>query len=315
VVYPESAPIFSADTDKHEKHKFPTALGGNGWTGSRTVTRWLALGVWSPATVTVGRTEVTLVMALFGLIIGSFLNVVVYRVPRHLSVNTPRSFCPRCHAPVVALDNVPVLSWLVLRGRCRHCGEPISPRYPLVEGVTAVIFALITLAIGAHWAVLGCCALCATLLALGVIALDGLAPPARVALIGAGLGTALFVVAGAADHHWARLVGALIGLSAAVLVAGLVAVLHRGRRGRDGGVTDLRSLLMLVPAGTLLGWVGPLGASIAATVTIVALGALWVGRGRRHRETLLSVSLTMAATTGTAVGVAVAAALGRIAGT
>jgi leader peptidase (prepilin peptidase) / N-methyltransferase len=283
------------------------------------VTPGLALAMWTPATVTVGRTEVTVVMGLFGLIIGSFLNVVVYRVPRHLSVNKPRSFCPRCHAPVVAIDNVPVLSWLVLRGRCRHCGEPISPRYPVVEAITAVTFALISWAIGPHWAVLACCVLCATLLSLGAIALDGLAPPPRVALIGAALGVALFVVAGAGDHRWARLVGALIGLMAAVLVAGVVAVLYR-RRGRPqdggrGGGTDVRSLLALLPAGTLLGWVGPLGASIAAAVTIVALGAWWVRRRLPLGATLLSVPITIAATAGTAVGVAVAAALGRVAGT
>ncbi len=297
--------------------------------GSRTVIHGLALGMWTSATVTVGRTEVTVVMALFGLIIGSFLNVVVYRVPRHLSVNKPRSFCPRCHAPVVAIDNVPLLSWLVLRGRCRHCAEPISPRYPLVEAVTAATFALITWAIGPHWAVLGCCVLCATLLALGVIALDGLAPPPRVALIGASIGTALLVVAGGADHRWARLVGALIGLAAALLVAGGAAVLYRGRSGRnvgsaegggaEGGVTggggaDVKSLLALAPAGTLLGWVGPLGASIAIGVAIVALAAWWARRNRRNVAPLLSVSVTVAATAATAVGVAVAAALGRLTG-
>ncbi len=284
------------------------------------MTHGLALGIWTPATVTVGRTEVTVVMALFGLIIGSFLNVVVYRVPRHLSVNKPRSFCPRCHAPVVAIDNVPVLSWLVLRGRCRHCGEPISPRYPVVEAVTAATFALITWAIGPHWAVLGCCVLCATVLSLGVIALDGLAPPPRVAVIGASLGFALLVVAGAADHRWARLVGALIGLTAAKLIAVVAAVAYRRHRhpgdgDGEGRGTDVWSLLALAPAGTLLGWVGPLGASIAAGVTVVVLGAWWVARGRPHSATLLSVSVTIAATAGTAVGVTVAAALGRVAGT
>ena len=70
---------------------------------------------------------------------GSFLNVVVYRLPRHESLVTPASHCPRCGTPVRPYDNIPILSWLLLRGRCRSCGEPISPRYPLVEAMTAAL--------------------------------------------------------------------------------------------------------------------------------------------------------------------------------
>src|SRR5213075_1473391 len=70
--------------------------------------------------------------ALGGLIIGSFLNVVAYRLPRGESLAHPPSHCPSCDAPIKPYDNVPVLSWLLLRGRCRACGAPISPRYPLV---------------------------------------------------------------------------------------------------------------------------------------------------------------------------------------
>jgi leader peptidase (prepilin peptidase) / N-methyltransferase len=80
---------------------------------------------------------------LLGLAIGSFLNVVVHRVPRGESVVHPPSACPRCGNPIRARDNVPVLGWLLLRGRCRDCGEPISVRYPLVEAGTAVAFALV----------------------------------------------------------------------------------------------------------------------------------------------------------------------------
>lgn len=76
---------------------------------------------------------------LLGAIVGSFLNVVVYRLPRHESLITPASHCPRCGTPVKPYDNIPVLSWLLLRGHCRGCGEPISARYPLVEGVTAAL--------------------------------------------------------------------------------------------------------------------------------------------------------------------------------
>jgi leader peptidase (prepilin peptidase) / N-methyltransferase len=78
--------------------------------------------------------------ALFGLAVGSFLNVCIFRVPRDLSVVRPRSFCPSCEAPVDWYDNIPVLSYLVLRGRCRHCTNPIGISYLLVEITTAVTF-------------------------------------------------------------------------------------------------------------------------------------------------------------------------------
>ncbi|HEX6582937.1 MAG TPA: prepilin peptidase [Thermoleophilaceae bacterium] len=88
------------------------------------------------------------VAGLFGAVIGSFLNVVAHRVPRGESLHRPGSHCPACDAPVKPYDNVPVVSWLVLRGRCRNCGTRISPRYPLVELATAVAFAAVVAARG-----------------------------------------------------------------------------------------------------------------------------------------------------------------------
>jgi leader peptidase (prepilin peptidase)/N-methyltransferase len=82
--------------------------------------------------------------AVGGLIVGSFLNVVVHRLPRKESLAHPPSRCPSCGAPVRPYDNIPVLSWLLLRGRCRSCKAPISPRYPLVEAVTGLLWALVT---------------------------------------------------------------------------------------------------------------------------------------------------------------------------
>ncbi|HET6506302.1 MAG TPA: prepilin peptidase [Baekduia sp.] len=79
--------------------------------------------------------------ALFGLLIGSFLNVVAWRLPRGESLVKPRSKCPGCGTQLKAYDNVPVFSWLVLRGRCRGCGEKISARYPVVEAITALLYA------------------------------------------------------------------------------------------------------------------------------------------------------------------------------
>jgi leader peptidase (prepilin peptidase) / N-methyltransferase len=79
---------------------------------------------------------------LFGLVFGSFLNVCIYRMPRQLSVVRPRSACPSCETPIAAYDNIPVLSWLLLGGKCRHCKAAISPRYAAVELATAIIFLL-----------------------------------------------------------------------------------------------------------------------------------------------------------------------------
>lgn len=83
------------------------------------------------------------VLAVLGLMVGSFLNVVVHRLPRGESLSHPRSRCIGCGTQIAAYDNVPVVSWVVLRGRCRHCGEPISARYPLIEALTAGTFAAV----------------------------------------------------------------------------------------------------------------------------------------------------------------------------
>jgi leader peptidase (prepilin peptidase) / N-methyltransferase len=83
---------------------------------------------------------------VLGLLIGSFLNVVAWRLPRGESLVRPRSKCPACGVQLGALDNVPLLSWLVLRGRCRRCGDPISARYPIVEAATAALYVAVVLA-------------------------------------------------------------------------------------------------------------------------------------------------------------------------
>ena len=91
---------------------------------------------------------------LFGLCLGSFLNVCIYRLPRGLSVVSPRSACPNCHAPIAAYDNVPVVSWLLLRAKCRHCQAPISGRYAAVELLTALLFLGVFLLFGPSLATL-----------------------------------------------------------------------------------------------------------------------------------------------------------------
>jgi leader peptidase (prepilin peptidase)/N-methyltransferase len=112
--------------------------------------------------------------AAFGLLIGSFLNVVAYRLPRGESLATPGSHCPGCDAPVRPYDNIPVVSWLLLRGRCRDCAQPIARRYPLVEALTAALFAAVAV-VHAHDT---------TMLVLGLVLVAFLVP---IALIDADL--------------------------------------------------------------------------------------------------------------------------------
>lgn len=109
---------------------------------------------------------------LVGLAIGSFLNVVVWRVPRGESVAHPPSACPRCGHVIRPRDNVPVLSWLVLRGRCRDCAAPISARYPLVEAGTAVLFGLTAWFAGPAWVLPALLYLAAVSVALALIDID-----------------------------------------------------------------------------------------------------------------------------------------------
>ncbi len=106
------------------------------------------------------------VAGLFGLLIGSFLNVCIYRLPRDLSVVRPRSFCPGCEKPIAWYDNVPVFSYAALQGRCRHCSIRISWRYPLVELLTAAFFFIITLHFGPSLAALKLCIFAALLIGL-----------------------------------------------------------------------------------------------------------------------------------------------------
>ncbi len=239
------------------------------------------------------RVAVTFVASLFGLIIGSFLNVVVYRVPRGLSVVQPGSFCPGCGTPIRSADNVPVVSWLVLRAKCRHCGEPISPRYPAVELLTGTVFGVVAWALGAHWAVPGMCALCATALTLAAVELDGLSPPAPVSMIGTGIGAALLGVAAVADRRWWHLGGLLIGITAAtcaVVIGAWIAKRH--------GASAL--LWPLLPTGAVMGWVGPVGAVVGVAGFAVALAS----------EAVFFSKRASGERSARASGVAVAAAVG-----
>ena len=112
------------------------------------------------------------VAVVLGLAIGSFLNVVIWRVPRKLSVMRPRSRCPVCETPISPIDNVPLVSWLRLAGKCRHCRAPIPIRYPLVELGCAVLFGAAAVRFGWSWALPAVLVLFAVMLTMSVIDLE-----------------------------------------------------------------------------------------------------------------------------------------------
>ncbi|XYI04244.1 prepilin peptidase [Sorangium sp. So ce1128] len=234
----------------------------------------------------------------FGLLWGSFLNVVIYRVPRELSVVHPGSRCPACGTPIRAFDNIPVLSYLLLRGRARCCGAAVSPRYPLVEaagGVLSLAIAEIILlglpgttpilrALATYIADL---ALALGLLAATFIDLEHMYIPDGITIGGAVLGvaTASLRSMGFAD----ALLGAAVGF--AVVWLPFVVIYPRIRGGRVGmGLGDAK-LLML--AGAWFGWGGALFVLGAGAVqgSLVAIAMLLL-RGsieepeavRRERE-------------------------------
>ena len=155
--------------------------------------------------------------ALLGLIVGSFLNVVIYRVPRHESIVSPRSKCPSCESPILERDNVPVLSWLLLRGKCRNCRAPISARYPLVELATAMLFTGAAARQGWNWELPAFLVMLASLLALSCIDVEMLLLPLRIVYPTFLLMSALFVLAAGRyavlGFFLANLIGAVIGIA------------------------------------------------------------------------------------------------------
>lgn len=123
-----------------------------------------------------------LVIAVLGLAVGSFLNVVIWRVPRKVSVVRPGSHCPACEAPIRPLDNIPLVSWMALRGRCRNCRAPIPVRYPVVEVGCAALFAAAAIRFGWSAALPAWLVLFAALLAITVIDLEHYIVPNRILL-------------------------------------------------------------------------------------------------------------------------------------
>jgi leader peptidase (prepilin peptidase) / N-methyltransferase len=229
---------------------------------------------------------VTAVLAAFcgviGLLVGSFLNVVIWRVPRGESVVRPPSHCPGCDAPIAPRDNVPVVSWLLLRGRCRHCGEPISARYPLVELATGVLFAVLALKVGPHVALVAFLYLAAVGVALTMIDLDHHRLPDPLTLPSYAVGTALLAVAAGFDGHWWPFERALIGLALLFAFYALTWLVYPAGMG-------LGDVKLAGVVGLYLGWLGwgelVVGAFAAFLVgSVVAVGlVLFAGGGRKTR--------------------------------
>ena len=210
--------------------------------------------------------------ALVGLIVGSYLNVVIHRLPSHQSTVTPRSRCPHCGAAIRARDNLPVVSWLLLRGRCRDCGASISPRYPLVEALTALLFAGAVLRFGANVSAIVAALFCALLVALAGIDVEHFLLPDRITLPGIALGLAAqpFVAWGSLPS---AIQGALAGAGILLLISGL----WKLWKNVDGmGLGDVKMLAMV---GAFLGLSGVLVTLVAATFAGAIVGIALLARG------------------------------------
>jgi len=192
-------------------------------------------------------------------VIGSFLNVVIHRVPAGESIVSPGSRCPSCRQPLAPYDNVPVLSWLVLRGRCRHCGTSISPRYPAVELLTAIVFASIVIVRGADADLLAELPFAAILIALAAIDLEHRILPNRIVLPAAVFGIVAAAVVHPGELPELLLAGAA-GFTALLLIAlakpgGMMMgdVKLAGVMGLYLGLALVPALLVAFLAGSLVG--------------------------------------------------------------
>ena len=191
---------------------------------------------------------------LFGLAFGSFLNVCISRLPRHESVARPRSRCPRCGMAIRSLDNIPLLSWVLLRGRCRNCRWRIPWRYPAVESTTAALFLLCLLQFGPTLTGFGMAILCFLLLGLAAMDAETMRLPDAFTLPGILLGIAYHAALPSRPglgHLWA----AGVALASAVGAALVVLAVRWGYyllRGIEGmGIGDAKLLAMIAA------WLGP----------------------------------------------------------
>ncbi|MGH9239085.1 MAG: prepilin peptidase [Vicinamibacterales bacterium] len=238
----------------------------------------------------------TVLLGLLGLIVGSFLNVCIYRLPRRESVNWPGSHCTACNRPLSWYENVPIISWLVLRGRCRTCGERISVVYPLVELITGVLFV-------AGYAIYGWTPMLAVRLAFGcamvvlfAIDLRHHLLPNVITVPGIVIGflLSLFLPPG-----WKA---SLIGLIAGGGVLFAIAEGYYRLRGVEGlGMGDVKMLSMI---GAFLGWKLMLVTLILGSFagSLIGVGVIALGRGGMKAALPFGTFLAVGALTAAVVG-------------
>ncbi|MCC5636046.1 prepilin peptidase [Nostoc sp. CHAB 5844] len=218
-----------------------------------------------------------IVVFALGASIGSFINVVVYRIPAGLSILWPPSRCPHCLNQLKAYDNVPVLGWLWLRGKCRYCKSKIAVRYPAVEAITGLIFVIVFLVFQVSIATLGYWAFCSWLLALALIDLDTMTLPNALTQSGLVLGLGFQMVSGFVPeasavglirHLMMGIVGAVIGLWLfdAIALGGSIVL---GKTAMGAGDAKLAAMM-----GAWLGWRYLLLASLIACAVGVLIGGL-----------------------------------------
>jgi leader peptidase (prepilin peptidase)/N-methyltransferase len=246
--------------------------------------------------------------AVFGLLVGSFLNVAIYRVPRGESVVSPGSHCPSCGRPIRPRHNLPLIGWLLLRGRCADCRAPISIRYPAVEAATGLAFGLLTwwaasrneAAAAPAW-----CYLAAVGIALAAIDLETHRLPNVIVLPSYAVLASLFVVATLVDGHVENLLRALVGMIALAAFYLLVVLVYP--KGMGFGDVKLAGLL-----GMAMGYVS-WGSLVFGSFAGFALGAIAgiaviaSGRGTRKTAVPFGPFMIVGAFVGILVGEAVAA--------
>jgi leader peptidase (prepilin peptidase) / N-methyltransferase len=213
-----------------------------------------------------------LTIFIFGLIIGSFCNVVIYRLPQGKSIITPGSGCRSCTAPIHPWDNIPLLSYLLLRGRCRACKEPISLRYPSVELVSGVLYVLLWFKLGFSIPFAVCAALISTLLTVALIDYDHKIIPNTITLPGIVIGFGLSL--------WALPITPLASLLG-ILIGGtffyLIALVSKG--GMGGG--DIKLIAMI---GAFLGWQGALFTIFSGALLGSLMGVTLMLLGKKGRK-------------------------------
>ena len=226
---------------------------------------------------------------LFGLLIGSFLNVCIYRFPRDLSVVRPRSFCPECEKPIAWYDNIPLVSFFSLRGRCRHCGKPISARYPAVEALTALLFFSFVAVLGPTLPALKYCLLSALLLGMIFADLEELILPDEFTLGGVAAGLALSWVVPISDGtanilfsivrfplnvHTQSLADSVLAAAIPSGLLWLTGELYQKLRNREGlGFGDVK---MAAAIGAFLGMHNTLATLIAGSLLGSVVGVIYI---------------------------------------